>query len=278
MDGPTIINRMLFIAAFSRRISASAVAMGIAVHLCIRPAGAVELKVLSGFAMRAPLQELAREFEATSGHTLVIESAFVGKVAEKVAADDPVDVVIISKPVFDKLVDTEKLAGGSGRPLARVPIGLAVKRGASRPDIRTVAGWQKTLLAASVVTYGDPAMGDAAGVHLAHVLEALGLAEVLRPKTRLNSPSPGQSAAQYLTGLFLRGETEIAMASISVLSETQGIDIVALLPAELQSPDLSFWAGVASTCRHPAEAKVLINFLASEPAKAVYKAIGMQSD
>src|SRR5215471_4976622 len=118
MDGPTIINRMLFIAAFSRRISVSAVAMGIAVLLCIRPAGAVELKVLSGFAMRAPLQELAREFEATSGHTLVIESAFVGKVAEKVAADDPVDVVIISKPVFDKLVDTEKLAGGSGRPLA----------------------------------------------------------------------------------------------------------------------------------------------------------------
>src|SRR5262249_59449870 len=111
----------------------------------IRPAGAAELKVLSGFAMRAPLQEVAREFEAISGHTLVIESAFVGKVAEKVAADDPVDVVIISKPVFDKLADTEKLAGGSGRPLARVPIGLAVKRGASRPDIRTVAGWQKTL-------------------------------------------------------------------------------------------------------------------------------------
>ena len=55
MDGPTIINRMLFIAAFSRRISVSAVAMGIAVLLCMRPAGAVELKVLSGFAMRAPL-------------------------------------------------------------------------------------------------------------------------------------------------------------------------------------------------------------------------------
>jgi hypothetical protein len=88
----------------------------------------------------------------------------------------------------------------------------------------------------------------------------------------------GQSSAQYLTGLFQRGEAEIAMAPISVLSETGGIDIVGLLPAELQSADLAFVAGTASTCRHPSEAKELVGFLAGESASAVYRAKEMQPD
>lgn len=276
MDGLLTINRILFIAGFGRRIFVRLIAIGIAALSSAHAAGAAELKVLSGGAMRAALQELAREFEATSVHKAVIEYGMVGKVEEKVVADDPLDVAIITRPLFDKLVGTGKLVGGTGAPLARVPIGLAVRAGAPKPDIRTVAAWQKALLAANIVTYGDPVMGgDAAGVHVAHVLETLGLAEVLRPKTRLIPPSPGQSGA-YLTGLFQRGETEIAMAPISVLSETQGIDIVGILPAELQSPDLSFWAGVASTCRHPAEAKALIDFLTGSPAKAVYRAKGME--
>jgi molybdate transport system substrate-binding protein len=269
-------NRILFIAALSRRISARLSAIGIAAFCSIHAAGAVELKVLSGGAMRAALQELARIFENTSGHKLLIEYGVVAKVVEQVAGGDPVDVAILTRPLFEKLVGIGKLVGGTEAPLAHVPIGLAVKASAPRPDIRTVAAWQKAVLNANIVTYGDPVMGDAAGVHVAHVLQTLGLAEVLRPKTRLISPSPGQSGAQYLTGLFQRRETEIAMAPISVLSETQGVDIVGLLPAELQSPDLVFLAAMPLTCRHPAEAKALIDFLADAPAKAVYHAKGME--
>ena len=276
MDGRPTINRILFIAAFGRRICVRLIAIGIAALFSIHGAGAAELKVLSANAMRTALQELAREFEATTVHKAAIEYGTVGQVEEKVVANDPVDVAIITRPLFDKLVGTGKLVAGTEGPLARVPTGLAVRAGAPKPDIRTVAAWQKALLAAKIITYGDPLMGDAAGIHVAHVLETLSLAEVLRPKTRLISPSAGQSGVQYLTGLFQRGETEIAMAPISVLSETPGIDIIGLLPAELQSPDLSYWAAVASNSRHAAEAKALIDFLTGPPAKAVYRAKGMK--
>ena len=272
MDGLSTINRFLFAAAFGRRMFVRLIAIGIATH----GAGAAELKVLSANAMRFALRELAREFEATTLHKAVIEYGTVGQVEEKLAANDPVDVAIVTKPMFDKLVGTGKLFAGTKGPLARVPTGLAVRTGAPKPDIRTAAAWQKALLAAKIITYGDPLMGDAAGIHVAHILETLGLAEVLRPKTRLISPSAGQSGVQYLAGLFQRGETEIAMAPISVLSETPGIDIVGLLPAELQSPDLSYWAGVASNSRHAAEAKALIDFLTGPPAKAVYQVKGME--
>jgi molybdate transport system substrate-binding protein len=135
---------------------------------------------------------------------------------------------------------------------------------------------KKTLLDAKVITYGDPVMGDAAGVHMAKVMETLGLAAEMKPKTHLISPPPGQSGAQFLTGMFHRGETEVAVAPISVLMEAQGIDIIGLLPAKLQTPDLVFFAGTPRTCRQPAEAKAFIDFLAGEAAKPVYTAKGME--
>ena len=228
-------------------------------------------------AQCAPLQELARTFESASGHRLLIEYGTVAKVMERVAGGEPVEVAIITTPPLEKLMSAGKLVG-TATPLARVPIGRAVKAGAPRPDIRTVAAWRQVLLDARVVTYGDPVMGDAAGVRVAQVLQTFGLAELLQAKTRLISPAPGQSGAHYLTVLFERNETEIAMAPISVLSETGGIDIVGLLPPELQSPDLIFLAVIPSTCRHAAESKALIDFLSGPAAKAVYGANSLEAD
>src|SRR5205823_2876311 len=56
-------------------------------------AEAAELKVLSAGAMRAVMQELGPAFEKSSGHKLSIEYSTAGKIEEKVAADDPIDVV-----------------------------------------------------------------------------------------------------------------------------------------------------------------------------------------
>jgi hypothetical protein len=67
----------------------------------------------------------------------------------------------------------------------------------------------------------------------------------------------------------------ILMAPISVLMESQGGEIVGLLPAELQAPDLVFFAAMPWTCRQPFEAKTLIDFLTGASAKSVYRMKGM---
>ena len=238
-------------------------------------ASSTELKVLSGGAMRAAVKELAGSFEASSGHKLVIEYGTVAKVAEKVMGDDRIDVAILTQPFFDQLVSTGKIVRGTTAQLARVPIGVAVRQGTPKPDISSVETFKRALLDAKLITYGDPGMGDAAGVHVARILEALGLSGEMRQKTRLISPSPGQGGAQFLTGLFQRGETELVMAPISVLMESQGGEIVGLLPAELQSADLVFFAAMPWSCRQPFEAKTLIDFLAGAAANSVYRMKGM---
>ena len=238
-------------------------------------ARAAELKVLSAGSMRAVLQELGPAFEKSSGHKLSIEYATAGKVEEKVTADDAIDVAILSKPRADKLVRVAKLVGGTATTLASVPIGLAVKKGAPKPDISSVDALKKALLNAKSIAYVDPASGATSGIHLAQALEKLGIAAELKPKIHLVSATAGQSSPR-VGDAIARGEAEIGMQPISELMEVQGIDVVGPLPAELQSPDLVYMAGSPAICEQPLAAKAFIDFLAGPSAKPIYKAKGME--
>ena len=86
--------------------------------LCAGSATAAELKVLCANALRPALQELAPAFEKSSGHKLSIQYDTAGKIEEKVAAEDSIDVAILTKPQVDKLVRVAKLVGGSTANLA----------------------------------------------------------------------------------------------------------------------------------------------------------------
>ena len=242
--------------------------------LAVTASGA-ELQVLSAGAMRAALQELAPAFEAASGHKLKIEYATAGVVEQKVAASDEIDVAILTKPRLDKLVREAKIVGGSVKTLAQAQIGVAVKTGATKPDIRSVEAFKKALLNAKSVAYLDPASGATSGQHLARVVEKRGISAELNPKTRLVSTSAAQGPLR-VGEVVARGEAEIGIQPISELMEVDGIDVVGPLPAELQSPDLVYDAGATFFSEQPIAAKALIDFLADPTAAAVYKAKGLQ--
>jgi len=73
--------------------------------------------------MRGIVQELAPAFETASGHKLKIDYATAGVVEQKVAADDEIDVAILTKPRIDKLVREAKIVGGTTKTLASAQIG-----------------------------------------------------------------------------------------------------------------------------------------------------------
>jgi molybdate transport system substrate-binding protein len=249
-------------------------AAALALVASVTSGASAELKVLSAGAMRAALQELAPAFEAASGHKLKIEFATAGGVQQKVAADDEIDVAILTKPRLDKLVNEAKIVGGTTQTLARAQIGLAVKKGAPKPDISSVEAFKKALLNSKSVAYADPASGATSGSFLAQALERLGIAAELKPKTRL---VPGSSAQGPRVGeAVARGEAEICLQPISELMEVEGIDVVGPLPGELQSPDLVYVGGASYASEQPIAAKALIDFLADPRAAAVYKAKGLK--
>src|SRR5215469_11915715 len=254
-----------------------AVILALLTGLSARAAAATEIKVVCAGAMRAVLEQLAPAFEKSSGDRLVIEYATAGKVDEKVAADEPIDVAILTKPRADKLVRAAKLVGGTAMELARVPIGLALKSGAPHPDISSVEAVKRTLLDAKSIAYVDPASGGTSGIFLAQALEKMGIAAEIKSKVRLVSPAADQSSPR-VGEVVQRGEAEIGLQPVSELMEVAGIDVVGPLPADLQSPDLVYMAGSPAASEQPLAAKALIDFLAAPSAAPVYKANGMEPD
>jgi molybdate transport system substrate-binding protein len=239
-------------------------------------AGAAELNVISAGAMRGPLQELAPEFEKTSGHKLKIEYGTAGAVEKKAGAEDAeYDIVILTKPRMDKLVKEAKIAGGATAVLFRAPIALAVKEGAAKPDIGSDEKFKQALLNAKSIAYVDPASGGTSGIHLAKVLEKLGIADQVKAKTKLISAAPDQGSPRVGEAVA-RGEAELGIQPISELNEVKGIAIVGPLPDDLQSPDLVYVAGSPMLSEQPIAAKALVDFLNGPKAHDVYKAKGLQ--
>lgn len=97
-------------------------------------AGAADIRVLSIPGVKAPLEELAPQFERASGHKLAIRFEIFARMKEPIEAGD-FDVAIFSKSVIDNLEKQGRIAASTGTDFARTSIGVAVRAGApARPN------------------------------------------------------------------------------------------------------------------------------------------------
>jgi molybdate transport system substrate-binding protein len=241
---------------------------------CFGAAQAADIKVLSAGALRPLMQELAPDFEKASGNHLVLDFATAGGVEQRIAAGEPVDVAILTEPRIKTLEGDGKIAKESVALIGRAAIGLAVKKGVPHPDIGSVAGFRRTLLIARSIAYTDPASGGTSGIDIAKIFERLGIAGDLKAKLRPISGSAGEPPS--VGGAVALGVAEIGLQPISELMGTPGIEIVGRLPAELQSPDLVYFAGIPAASAQPAPAKALVDFLAGFEAAPIIKSKGLE--
>jgi len=232
-------------------------------------AHAAEIKVLTAGAFKPVLLALAAEFEQRSGHKLSIDNDTAGALQRRIAAGEAFDLAVLTPGAIEQLTQTGKLAEGSSSKLARVAIGVAVKRGAPLPDIASVAAFRSTLLAARAVATIDPAAGGSSGIYLWQLFDKMGLAAQLKPKAVL---VPGGLVAQRV----VNGEADIAIHQISEILAVPGAQLVGPIPAEIQN--YTVYAGSLSTnARDAAAAQALLTWLAGDRARAVLKDKGMEA-
>src|SRR2546425_9370938 len=99
-----------------------------------------------------------------TGHRLTISYDSAGLVRTRIQGGEIADVAIIQKPAAEALSEQGKIARGSIVTLARSGVGLAVRKGAPRPDISSVDTFKQSLLGAKSIAYPDPTRGAASGV------------------------------------------------------------------------------------------------------------------
>jgi molybdate transport system substrate-binding protein len=234
--------------------------------LSLQAAAAAELKVLTTPALHAVWDELAPKFEAT-GHKLTMVYAPSGAIAKRIAEGEAADLIVSTTSGVDGLIKDGKVIAGTGTLIASSGIGVAVLKGAPKPDISTPDAFKKALLTAKAVAYTDPASGGASGAHFAKVLERLGIAAAVNAKAKLGRGIP---VATFLT----KGEADLAVQQVPELMVVEGVEIVGPLPGDLQSVT-PFAAGVPVAAKDAEAAKTLIRFLQTPEAAAVIKAKGL---
>jgi molybdate transport system substrate-binding protein len=236
-------------------------------------ADAAELRVLSSGSLKCALSRLLPDFQKSSGNTATIDYGPAGAIVGRIEKGDAADVVIVSRSQLQKLERNGKVLQGSLVNIAGIALGVAVRKGAPKPDISNVEAFKQALLSARSIGYRDPSTGSTSGIYTAGLLERLGIAQELRPKLRLDR-SEGDVPENVFLGVA-KGEVEMQIGQITEIAISPGVDLAGPLPAEIQNTTLMA-AGITTTSKVPDVAKALIGFISSPSAAAVFKAGGFQ--
>jgi len=232
-----------------------------------------EVRILSSGSLKAALVQLLPDFQKSSGNTATIEYGPAGAIAGRIDKGDAADVVIVSRSQLQKLESNGKVVQGSLVDIAGISLGVAVRKGAPKPDISNVEAFKRALLSARSIGYRDPTTGSTSGIYTAGMLERLGLAQALKPKLILD-----RTEGDVPENVFLRvakGEIEMQIGQITEIAIAPGVDLAGPLPSEIQNTTLMA-AGIITTSEAPDAAKAFISFISSPSAVAVLKASGFQ--
>lgn len=237
------------------------------------PASAADITMLSAGAMRSVLQDLVTTFEGDTENQITITYGTAGEVQKRLEAGEVFDVAVATKPRLRTLEIAGTIVAGSVVVVGRSPLALAVRGGAPKPDISSVAAFRKAMLAAKSIAYTDPASGGTSGIHMTQVMRDLGIADEIKAKTKLITGKPGAPPA--VGEAIARGEAEIGLQPISELANVPGIDIVGPIPGPLQTPDLTYAAGLPSKGGEREASTALIKLLVGPAGQAVVKSKGL---
>jgi molybdate transport system substrate-binding protein len=225
----------------------------------------VYVKGLFSNGVKAVVLDLLPEFERTNGTMPAITWGSTATLMGEIGKGASGDLAILSDEAIDDLIRQGRIVSGSRVDLARSAIGVAVRRGAPKPDIGSAAALKNALISARTISYSKTGIS---GVYFPTVLERLGIATQVAAKTLI--PTPG-----VLVGdLVAKGDAELGVQQISELLPVPGIEIVGPLPPELQKLTV-FSAGLFVGASEPQVAKALVALLTSPSARSVYERKGL---
>lgn len=232
-------------------------------------AGAAEITVMLTDALGTSFDRLAPPFARANGHTIKAIHGPSGGLVRRFVAGEPADVILIDGSGIDALIKQGLVRPGR-TDLTRTGIGIAVRKGAPHPDVSTPDALKRALLAAKSIGHTDPKGGGLTAAPIMAAFEKLGIAGQVKSKIKLAAGGPNGRVST----LVATGEAEIGMQMVSELMSNPELDVIGMLPPELQMI-VVYSAGVTTKANQPDAAMALIRALAAPEAAAVYKANGL---
>src|SRR2546421_10137986 len=216
MDGRSIVNVF-------------ALTVGLFVFSMQSSAPAAEITFLCAGALETTVEELIPEFQKVSGHNVKATFAAIGVIARQLRNGDTADLAIISPQQWEDLRKEAKVDATVQVIIAKVGVGVFVKRGAAKPDISSVEAFKRALLNAKSIALAGPAGGGPVGIYATSLFERLGISAAVTPKLKLvgGGLAPVEPVA--------KDDDEIGLTTISEILPVKGIELVGPLLCENQA-------------------------------------------
>jgi molybdate transport system substrate-binding protein len=224
-----------------------------------------ELKVFGSRVTRMMMADVGPGFEQATGFKPVVVTDVAAVMKRRIEGGEPFDLAVLVDFQTDDLIKAGKLVAATRADIMKAGIGVAVKRGAPKPDIGTVDAFKRTLLAAKSITYLKE---GASTIHLDKVFAQLGIADALKTKTV-------QPVTESVSEMVAAGDVELGIIVIPNILSVPGAEVVGPLPPQLQSY-IMFTAAVAVQSPNQQAARDLIKLLTAPATIPLIRAKGME--
>jgi len=236
-------------------VAAITFSLGVSAH-------AAEVTALVTNALKSTLTELAPVFEKASEHKLNVTFGSTEPLRARIEKGEPIDVAVIGEGAIDQLMKQGKLIAATRVVVARSGLGIAIRKGAPKPDVGTTEAFKRTLLTARSISFNEQGL---TGIYLWSLFQRLGITDEVKSKYKNGSGAE----------LVAKGETEIGLTQASEVALVAGVELGGLLPLEIQNYTV-FPGAVISNARQPAAGKALLEFLATPDTAKMMKAKGLE--
>jgi len=233
-------------------------------------APAAELRVLTPGGALPGVKPIAAAFGKSSGTEVMVASGPPDAVRDKIRSGEPFDVVVQSTPAMAETAQAGALTPGSRTALARGGIGVVVRAGGPVPDVSTVEGFKRAMLAAPRVVYGNPAQANASGELIVRILASAGILDAVAPKVvRFTEIVLGNE-------MVARGEADIGLFNLTAIPYSVGVVLAGPVPQPLQLYT-SYEAAVMAKSSVQGPALAFVKYLAGADARPAWVAAGFDA-
>lgn len=224
------------------------------------------ITVLSSNGFRAVIQELAPQFEKATGNQIAISFSVAAELKKRIDAGESFDLAILTPSLMDDLIKQGTVVRESRTALARTGMAIAVRRGAVKPDMRSVEALKASLVASPSIAFAREGAG---GLFFTALVERLGLSQTLTPKFK--TFTTGDEVREAVG----RGDAALGVMPLSEILPAPAIEVAGLFPPTVQDYAVMV-AGISRRTARSAVSGAFIKFLMSPGATTVVDRKGME--
>jgi molybdate transport system substrate-binding protein len=229
------------------------------------------INILSGGAAQGLVAHLAETFKTHTGFGIEGEFGAVGAMADKLRGGAAADLIVLTRALVMKLADEGLVMPSSIADVGPVETALAIRVGDPKVTVKTESDLRDVLRASDAIFVPDT-RASTAGIHVARVLDQLGIASNVAPRLKI-FPN-GATAMRELAASD--AERPIGCTQATEILATKGITLSDLLPPGCELTTM-YTVGVTTRATNAGGAHALINLLTDVNQQQLRQRVGFAS-